>query len=158
MFGKVNPCPVVSKCLRYIFRSLLAPLKPFKTIKNDSKTRFSWKDRFFLGFFGFLTPLVPKKDREPLGPQGRIPGSASNATWPRPGAAARPWQRPVTGNAQQQATAGNWQRHNIRFPEKRRVQKTFLVTWHLLLGGWEIMVFWVFWWFVGGFWLKNHGY
>ena len=38
-------------------------------------------------------------------------------------------------------------------------------THHPLLGGWEIMDFWVFWGFFGGFWSKNqktmvtnHGY
>ena len=33
-------------------------------------------------------------------PQVRVrPRSRSSATWPGPGAAARPWERPVTGNA-----------------------------------------------------------
>ena len=38
MFGKVNPAPVVSKCVRQVCRSLLGPLKSHKTIKNDPKT------------------------------------------------------------------------------------------------------------------------
>ena len=47
MFGKVNPSPAVSKSIPMVFRSSPEPLKPFKTIKNDSKTRFSWKESEF---------------------------------------------------------------------------------------------------------------
>ena len=32
-------------------------------------------------------------------PQGRATSFVPSATWPWPGAAARPWERPVTGNA-----------------------------------------------------------
>ncbi len=27
-----------------------------------------------------------------------------------------------------------------------------------LVNHWFLLVFWVFWWFFGGFWSKNHGY
>ena len=37
MFGKVNPAPAVSKSIRMVFWSFLESIKPFKTIKNDSK-------------------------------------------------------------------------------------------------------------------------
>ena len=37
----------------------------------------------------------------PGGPRPSVPLFAPSATWPRPGAAAaRPWERPVKGNAQ----------------------------------------------------------
>ena len=55
MFGKVNPAPAVSKCVRMVFRSLLAPLELIKTIKNNQKHDINENP----GFFGFLTPLDP---------------------------------------------------------------------------------------------------
>ena len=37
MFGKVNPAPAVSRCVRMVFRSLLETLKPFRVIKKIPK-------------------------------------------------------------------------------------------------------------------------
>ena len=34
MFGKVNPAPTVSRCVRMVFWSFPEPLEPGKTIKN----------------------------------------------------------------------------------------------------------------------------
>ena len=73
MFGKVNPAPAVSKCVRMVCRSLLAPqnpLKPVTTIqKHDSDENhgffgFLWNDRIKLelinvGWWG-LCPRTPE--------------------------------------------------------------------------------------------------
>ena len=37
MFGKVNPAPAVSRCVRMVFRNLPEPLKPFKPLKATQK-------------------------------------------------------------------------------------------------------------------------
>ena len=53
MFGKVM-APAVSKSIRMVFKRLLAPLKPPKTIKNIQKHDINENPGFF-GFFGFFT-------------------------------------------------------------------------------------------------------
>ena len=69
MFGKVNPAPAVSKSIRMVFRSLLAPLKFLKPLKTIQKHDINENP----GFFGFLTPfpigilytLERKRDQRP---------------------------------------------------------------------------------------------
>ena len=53
--------------------------------------------------------------------------------------------------------------HSFLTKNHQKTSKTYKNQWSTrampsenpLLGGWEIMDFWVFWWFFGGFWSKN---
>ena len=64
MFGKVNPAPAVSRCVRMVFRNLLAPIKQSKTIQNDPKTLYQlkiWVFSFFLLHMAIGKELVGRK-------------------------------------------------------------------------------------------------